>query len=82
MQHLENPRVGQIVHVLREDRGGHRIPLACRNPVGEKIYCYRAEVVEVNPDKRYHKVRVLSWNENEGLETTYIRKAYKSKMYS
>ncbi len=78
---LPNPRPGQIVLVERDDHGGNRIPEACRCYIGEGTYLYRARIVSINPQKRYNKVAVLSWNPREELEKTYIRKAYKSKIY-
>jgi hypothetical protein len=75
MEHFLNPTVGDIVYVMREDRGGQRIPFDCRRYVNQDNYGYWARVVMLKPNKRYHRVKPLE------SQSAQIRKGYKSKLY-
>lgn len=82
MQHLNNPSLGDIVIVKRDDHGGYRIPMDCREYIHEGTYLYKARIVKLLPGKRYHKVIVIDWNSENVIPRNLIRKAYKSKIYS
>lgn len=77
MESIINLTIGQRVYVLRFDKGGHRIPNEERRYISDKDYLYNAQILKLNPNKRFHKVRIVLSDGSLGP----IRKAYKNKIF-
>jgi hypothetical protein len=79
MQPLQTISVGDRITVYREDRDGRNsIPQDERHYTGQNEYSFRAEVVELCPEKPYNYVRVI---QADGTVLRKKRKAPKSKSF-
>ena len=81
--HYTNPQIDDIVLVKREDRGAVRIPTNYRREYDAELtsYYYRAKIIEICENKRFHRVQPLPIDGDISLAREFTRKAYKSKIY-
>ena len=81
MNTIYTPNINEIILVKRDDRNGDRIPQAYRMYIAEKTFLYKARVLELCPEKRYHLVEPLPFTMESPQGTLLKRRANKGKIY-
>ena len=81
MEILHNPQINEIVLIKRNDHNGDRIPGEYRMYIADKIYLYKARIVQVLENKPYNRVQPLPLSADITLARIYTRKGYKTKIY-
>jgi hypothetical protein len=81
MEIVHNPQINEIVLIKRNDHNGDRIPSEYRMYIADKIYLYKARIVQILENKLYNRVQPLPLSADTTLARTYTRKGYKTKTY-
>ena len=81
MEIVHIPQVNDIVLIKRNDRNGDRIPMEYRMYIANKIYIYKARIVQVVENKAYNRVQPLPLSADTTLTRISTRKGYKTKIY-
>ena len=81
MEIVHIPQVNDIVLIKRNDRNGDRIPMEYRMYIADKIYIYKARIVQVLENKTYNRVQPLPLSADITLARISTRKGYKTKIY-
>jgi hypothetical protein len=81
MEIVNIPQVNDIVLIKRNDRNGDRIPMEYRMYIADKIYIYKARIVQVLENKTYNRVQPLPLSADITLARISTRKGYKTKIY-
>jgi len=81
MEIVHNPQVNEIVLIKRNDHNGDRIPKEYRMYIADKMYIYKARIVQVLENKAYNRVQPLPLSSDTTLVKTFTRKGYKTKIY-
>jgi len=81
MENVHIPQVNEIVLIKRNDRNGDRIPMEYRMYIADKIYIYKARIVQVVENKSYNRVQPLPLSADTRLARISTRKGYKTKIY-
>lgn len=78
-QHI--PQVNEIVLIKRNDRDGDRIPMQYRMYIADKIYMYKARIIQLVENKPYNRVLPLPLSADMTSVRLGTRKGYKTKIY-
>ena len=81
MEIVHVPQVDEIVLIKRNDHNGDRIPIEYRMYIADKIYIYKARIVQVVENKPYNRVQPLPLSADTTLARICTRKGYKTKIY-
>jgi hypothetical protein len=81
MEIVHIPQVNEIVLIKRNDRNGDRIPMEYRMYIADKIYIYKARIVQVVENKPYNRVQPLPLSADITLARISTRKGCKTKIY-
>lgn len=81
METFHIPQVNEIVLIKRNDHNGDRIPMEYRMYIADKIYIYKARIVQVLESKPYNRVQPLPLSADMALARICTRKGYKTKTY-
>ena len=81
MEMVHNPQVDDIVLIKRNDHNGDRIPIEYRLYIANKVYIYKARIVQILENKSYNRVQPLPLSADTTLARLSTRKGYKTKIY-
>ena len=81
MRKHHTPQVGEVVLIKRNDHDGDRIPMEYRMYIADKIYIYKARIIQLVENKPYNRVRPLPLSADITSVEIGTRKGYKTKIY-
>ena len=74
-------RDNDIVIIERNDLGADRIPFIYRHYINENTYIYRAKIIQICQNNKFHRVKPIPLTDNENDDFIGTRKGYVTKIY-